>query len=71
MKQLFDLLIDALRYGGDPFMEPMKPIEPVQNLFLKQWFDENQNKLYETARYIFRHPELAERETLSASCLAD
>ena len=71
MKQLFDLLIDALRYGGDPFMEPMKPIEPVQNLFLKQWFDENQDKLYETARYIFRHPELAEKETLSSRCLAD
>ena len=52
-------------------MEPMKPIEPVQNLFLKQWFDENQDKLYETARYIFRHPELAEKETLSSRCLAD
>lgn len=38
---------------------------------IAQWIDKHTSSLIETADYIFCHPELAYKETLSSKCLSD
>lgn len=44
--------------------------QPVENI-IADWLTSHKKELIQTADYIFRHPELAYRETLSSEYLAD